>query len=155
SGSTSRRTRPLRSRRGTRGGVPAGLSIARVASSLITSLRSSALNSVISTSKSVTPSPGSGRIATSSSPRTFLVSASSAFQDSYSSGARKSWPGGIDVDMILSLLSFGTKINSTHRRGQVMITLVIEHGLAEWGAWKRVFDEHATSRKEHGCIREE
>ena len=36
-----------------------------------------------------------------------------------------------------------------------MVTLVIEHGLADWGAWKRVFDEHATSRKEHGCIREE
>ena len=36
-----------------------------------------------------------------------------------------------------------------------MITLVIEHGLAEWGPWKGVFDEHATSRKEHGCIREE
>jgi quinol monooxygenase YgiN len=36
-----------------------------------------------------------------------------------------------------------------------MVTVVIEHGLTEWGAWKRVFDEHATSRKEHGCIREE
>ncbi len=36
-----------------------------------------------------------------------------------------------------------------------MVTLVIEHGLEEWGAWKRVFDEHAVSRKEHGCIGEE
>jgi quinol monooxygenase YgiN len=36
-----------------------------------------------------------------------------------------------------------------------MVTLVIEHGLEEWDAWKGVFDEHAASRKEHGCIREE
>jgi quinol monooxygenase YgiN len=36
-----------------------------------------------------------------------------------------------------------------------MVTLVIEHGLRDWGAWKRVFDEHAASRKQHGCVREE
>ena len=36
-----------------------------------------------------------------------------------------------------------------------MVTVVIEHGLKEWSAWKQVFDEHAVSRKEHGCIREE
>lgn len=36
-----------------------------------------------------------------------------------------------------------------------MVALVIEHGLEEWGAWKRVFDEHSASRKQHGCIREE
>ena len=36
-----------------------------------------------------------------------------------------------------------------------MVTVVIEHGMQEWGAWKRVFDEHAASRKEHGCVREE
>ena len=36
-----------------------------------------------------------------------------------------------------------------------MVTLVIEHGIKDWGEWKRVFDEHATSRKEHGCVREE
>ena len=36
-----------------------------------------------------------------------------------------------------------------------MVTLVIEHGVHEWAAWKRVFDEHAVARKAHGCIREE
>ena len=36
-----------------------------------------------------------------------------------------------------------------------MVTVVIEHGLQDWGAWKAVFDEHAASRKAHGCIREE
>jgi quinol monooxygenase YgiN len=36
-----------------------------------------------------------------------------------------------------------------------MVTLVIEHGLKEWGTWKRTFDEHAASRKEHGCMSEE
>ena len=36
-----------------------------------------------------------------------------------------------------------------------MVTLVIEHGMSDWAAWKRVFDEHATSRKEHGCVSEE
>jgi quinol monooxygenase YgiN len=36
-----------------------------------------------------------------------------------------------------------------------MVTVVIEHGLKDWGAWKRVFDEHAASRKEYGCVREE
>jgi quinol monooxygenase YgiN len=36
-----------------------------------------------------------------------------------------------------------------------MVTVVIEHGLKDWGAWKRVFDEHAASRKQYGCIREE
>ncbi len=36
-----------------------------------------------------------------------------------------------------------------------MVTLVIEHAVAEYGAWKQVFDEHATSRKEHGCTSEE
>lgn len=36
-----------------------------------------------------------------------------------------------------------------------MVTMVIEHGLQEWGAWKGVFDEHAASRKAYGCISEE
>ena len=36
-----------------------------------------------------------------------------------------------------------------------MVTLVIEHGVGDWGAWKAVFDEHASSRKAHGCVREE
>jgi quinol monooxygenase YgiN len=36
-----------------------------------------------------------------------------------------------------------------------MVTVVIEHGLKDWGAWKRVFDEHAASRKQYGCLREE
>ena len=36
-----------------------------------------------------------------------------------------------------------------------MVTMVIEHGLKEWGPWKRVFDEHAASRKAYGCISEE
>jgi len=36
-----------------------------------------------------------------------------------------------------------------------MITVVIEHGIKEYGPWKRVFDEHARSRKEHGCVGEE
>jgi quinol monooxygenase YgiN len=36
-----------------------------------------------------------------------------------------------------------------------MVTLVIEHGMADWAAWKQVFDEHATTRKAHGCIGEE
>ena len=36
-----------------------------------------------------------------------------------------------------------------------MFTLVIEHGMKDWAAWKRVFDEHSASRKQHGCIREE
>jgi quinol monooxygenase YgiN len=36
-----------------------------------------------------------------------------------------------------------------------MITLVIEHGIEDWAAWKPVFDEHAVARKSHGCIREE
>lgn len=36
-----------------------------------------------------------------------------------------------------------------------MVTVVIEHGLKEWGPWKRVFDEHAASRKAYGCISEE
>src|SRR5215472_9755112 len=41
------------------------------------------------------------------------------------------------------------------RREVDMVTLVIEHGLQEWGAWKAVFDEHGAARKEHGCITEE
>ncbi len=36
-----------------------------------------------------------------------------------------------------------------------MVTVVIEHGLEDWAAWKRVFDEHGASRKAHGCVREE
>jgi quinol monooxygenase YgiN len=36
-----------------------------------------------------------------------------------------------------------------------MVTLVIEHGMQDWAAWKPVFDAHASSRKEHGCISEE
>jgi quinol monooxygenase YgiN len=36
-----------------------------------------------------------------------------------------------------------------------MVTLVIEHGTENYDAWKRVFDEHGVSRKEHGCISEE
>ena len=36
-----------------------------------------------------------------------------------------------------------------------MVTLVIEHGVEEFDAWKRVFDEHGVVRKEHGCISEE
>ena len=36
-----------------------------------------------------------------------------------------------------------------------MVTLVIEHGVQDWAPWKRVFDEHAAARKEHGCISEE
>jgi quinol monooxygenase YgiN len=36
-----------------------------------------------------------------------------------------------------------------------MVTLVIEHGIADWDVWKPVFDEHAAVRIQHGCIREE
>jgi quinol monooxygenase YgiN len=36
-----------------------------------------------------------------------------------------------------------------------MTTLVITHEVADYDAWKVVFEEHATSRKEHGCIGEE
>lgn len=36
-----------------------------------------------------------------------------------------------------------------------MVTMVIEHGVADWAAWKRVFDEHGASRKQHGCTSEE
>lgn len=36
-----------------------------------------------------------------------------------------------------------------------MITLVIEHDMQNWDVWKAVFDEHAASRKKHGCISEE
>lgn len=27
--------------------------------------------------------------------------------------------------------------------------------MKDWGAWKHVFDQHAASRKQHGCVREE
>ncbi|MEA2590132.1 MAG: hypothetical protein QOH66_3059 [Actinomycetota bacterium] len=36
-----------------------------------------------------------------------------------------------------------------------MTTLVITHAVADYDAWKKVFDEHATSRREHGCLSEE
>ncbi|HVT75660.1 MAG TPA: hypothetical protein VHD87_01420 [Acidimicrobiales bacterium] len=36
-----------------------------------------------------------------------------------------------------------------------MVTLMIEHGIADWDVWKPVFDEHAAVRVQHGCIREE
>ncbi len=36
-----------------------------------------------------------------------------------------------------------------------MTTLVITHAVAEYDAWKQVFDEHAASRREHGCLSEE
>jgi quinol monooxygenase YgiN len=36
-----------------------------------------------------------------------------------------------------------------------MVTMVIEHELADWALWKPVFDEHAAVRKQHGCVREE
>jgi hypothetical protein len=36
-----------------------------------------------------------------------------------------------------------------------MVTVVIEHGIEDYEAWKRVFDEHAASRKQHGCVSEE
>ncbi|HEU5004313.1 MAG TPA: antibiotic biosynthesis monooxygenase [Actinomycetota bacterium] len=36
-----------------------------------------------------------------------------------------------------------------------MTTLVITHAVADYDAWKHVFDEHAASRKEHGCAAEE
>jgi|1186.fasta_scaffold1021458_2 quinol monooxygenase YgiN len=34
-------------------------------------------------------------------------------------------------------------------------TLVITHEVADYDAWHRVFTEHATVRKEHGCSSEE
>src|SRR2546423_11185560 len=36
-----------------------------------------------------------------------------------------------------------------------MTTLVITHAVSEYDAWKQVFDEHAASRREHGCLSEE
>jgi len=37
----------------------------------------------------------------------------------------------------------------------MVVTVVIEHGVADWDVWKPVFDAHATVRTQHGCIREE
>ena len=34
-------------------------------------------------------------------------------------------------------------------------TLVITHEVADYDPWYRVFTEHATVRKEHGCLSEE
>jgi quinol monooxygenase YgiN len=34
-------------------------------------------------------------------------------------------------------------------------TLAITHDVADYAAWYAVFTEHATTRKEHGCLSEE
>ncbi len=34
-------------------------------------------------------------------------------------------------------------------------TLAVTHTVADYGAWYAVFTEHATVRKEHGCLSEE
>jgi quinol monooxygenase YgiN len=34
-------------------------------------------------------------------------------------------------------------------------TLAVTHAVADYDAWHAVFTEHATSRKEHGCLSEE
>jgi quinol monooxygenase YgiN len=36
-----------------------------------------------------------------------------------------------------------------------MTTLVITHAVADYDAWKKIFDEHASNRQEHGCLSEE
>lgn len=36
-----------------------------------------------------------------------------------------------------------------------MTTLVITHAVADYDAWKQIFDEHAASRRLHGCASEE
>ena len=35
-----------------------------------------------------------------------------------------------------------------------MTTLIVEHPVADYDAWRPVFDEHGVSRKEHGCTDE-
>jgi quinol monooxygenase YgiN len=37
----------------------------------------------------------------------------------------------------------------------VTTTLVITHTVADYAAWYAVFTEHATTRKQHGCLSEE
>lgn len=33
-------------------------------------------------------------------------------------------------------------------------TLIVEHPVQDYDAWRPVFDEHGASRKEHGCTHE-
>ena len=35
-----------------------------------------------------------------------------------------------------------------------MTTLIVAHDVADYDAWRPVFDEHGTVRKEHGCSEE-
>ncbi len=32
-----------------------------------------------------------------------------------------------------------------------MVNLLVKHSVKDFASWKKVFDEHATFRKEHGC----
>lgn len=35
-----------------------------------------------------------------------------------------------------------------------MAKLIVQHPVADYDAWRVVFDEHGTSRREHGCTSE-
>src|SRR4051812_31821833 len=79
------------------------------------SLRSGALNNVMSTSNSVTDRPASARSDTSSSRSTAFVTASSAFQDWYSSRSKNSCRLALASDTSKPYLFFRQENTSTGR----------------------------------------